>query len=292
MSDTASGETGVTLAREVAWSGVGLHTGQTVRARILPARRGITFERLDLAGAPRVRACAESASAATLGRHTVLAHAGVRVATVEHVLSVLAAFGVTAARISLDGEEVPDAGDGSAAQLAAWVAEAGTALALPGPPPLCLTAPFYFRDDSATFAAIPSSHLAVEYVFDHPHPQLGRQEFSLAVTRERYVAEIASARTFATTEEVEAMRARGLARGGSLRNAVVVGPDGPLGGTAWRFPGEAVRHKILDLIGDLSLLGRPLHATIRAERTGHRSNVRFVAALEDLCGQIVLAPVD
>ncbi len=283
---------GLTLAREVEWAGIGLHTGQRARARICPARRGIVFERRDLAGAPRVSACVATALAGTVGRHTVLERDGVRVATVEHVLSVLSALGITAARIVLEGEEVPDAGDGSVAELAAWIDAAGVAPALPGPPALEPAEVFRFRDGNAHFEVAPARGLSVEYLFDHPHPHLGRQEFGLEVSRARFIADIAPARTFATLEEVEGLRDRGLARGGSLDNAVVVGPEGPLGEAGWRFPGEAVRHKVLDFLGDLSLLGRPLHARVRAERSGHRSNVRFAAALEDAFGATAPDPVD
>lgn len=272
---------GVTLARPVTWSGIGIHTGARVQADILPADAGLVFVRRDLPGEPVVAARAAAAVPATHGQHTVLEEDGVRVATVEHVLSVLAGFGVTAARIVLDGEEVPDAGDGSVAPLAALVGAAGCA-ATPGaaPAPLVLREPFTFADGHATYRAMPAEGLSLHCVFEHPHPRLGRQEYSYALSTDTYVRDIAPARTFATWEEVEALRARGLARGGSLENAVVVGPDGPLGGMDWRFEGEAVRHKVLDVIGDLHLLGRPLHAAVRTERSGHRANVRFVAALE------------
>ncbi len=271
---------GRTLARAIRWDGVGLHCGAQVRAAIEPAPRDVVFVRADLPGHPEVPATVTAALAATEGRHTVLEAGGVRVATVEHVLAVLAAFGVTAARVVLDGPEVPDAGDGSAAFLAGQVAETGVVQAAAAPDALRLQAAFSFEDGHARFHAEPAEQLTVDYLFDHPHPHLGRQRAEFSLSPQAFVSDIAPARTFVTLDEVAWLRENGLAQGGSLENAVVVGPDGPLPPQAWRFPDEAVRHKILDLLGDLALLGRPLCARIRAERTGHRANVRFAAALE------------
>ncbi len=262
-----------TLARPASFAGVGLHSGVEARLRVepAPAGQGLVFVRADLPGAPRVpvavEAVVDTRLATTLGRN------GVRVGTVEHLLAALLGAGVDDATLVLHGPEVP-ALDGSAAGFARAFAEAGL-LARDAPrPPLRLPAPIELREGARRARLLPADRLEIDVRIDFPAP-VGAQRCAFALEPGAFSRELAWARTFGFLRDVEALRRMGLAKGGSLDNAVVFTEDGPLNEGGLRAPDEPARHKALDLLGDLALLGRPLLARVEVERPGHG----FTAAL-------------
>jgi UDP-3-O-[3-hydroxymyristoyl] N-acetylglucosamine deacetylase len=235
------------------------------------------FVRTDLPGAPRVPALLGHADRQGGDvRRTRLAAGGVRLSTCEHVLAALAGLGVDNAEIRLDGEEPPEP-DGSALPFALAILEAGIVEQDAPRRPLAPPRPVTVEDWNRSIRLEPAERLELAYRLHYDHPAVGTQELAWTADPDRFVAEIAPARTFALEEEVAELERRGLARGGSLDNAIVVGPKGPLNPGPLRFPDELVRHKILDLLGDLSLLGRPLRARVSADRSGHSTNVALAA---------------
>ena len=254
-----------TLRREVGCTGIGLHSGRPVRLRLVPApaEHGIRFARTDVG----VEIPATLAHVGEQDHATTLRRDGVSVGTVEHVLAALAGLGVDDARVEVDGPEVPVL-DGSAAPFVILLHEAGLRpLAVPR---------LYLRvreevavvhgTKSARLA--PSDHFEVGYSIGFDHPLLRHQTFALRVTPRSFTDHIAPARTFAFLREVEMLRKSGLALGGSLENAVVIGETGVLNNKL-RYEDEFVRHKILDAVGDLALLGYPVLGRLEATRAGH-----------------------
>jgi UDP-3-O-[3-hydroxymyristoyl] N-acetylglucosamine deacetylase len=262
-----------TLQGPVECDGIGLHTGRRARLRILPAPAdgGITFLRADLGGV-EIPATWKLLNGTSLS--TTLSRGDIRVATVEHVLSALHGLGIDNARIAVDGPEIPIL-DGSAAPFVALVQAAGVRPLDRPRRYLALRRPVRISDGDKEILALPANELRATYAIDFPHPAIGCQAVDLAVGEAEYATAIAPARTFCLLRDVEAMRRAGLARGGSLQNAVVVGDDGILNG-ALRLPDEFVRHKVLDLVGDLALLGAPLRAHVLAFKGGHRLHAALV----------------
>jgi UDP-3-O-[3-hydroxymyristoyl] N-acetylglucosamine deacetylase len=266
-----------TLRTTVSIEGVGLHSGHPVRAsfRPAPAGHGIVFRRLDR---PDTLVPARVESASTFDYATTLSVDGVSVGTVEHVLSAAYGEGLDNCVIELDGPEVPIL-DGSALPFVRLFHAAGferldspvESLAFPEPVEVS-------RDGRGVSFQPDGPGLTITYEIDFPHPVVGRQELTVAIRPEEYSTRIAPARTFGFAKDVDALRSRGLARGGSLHNAVVLDEDGVLSGPL-RFRDEFVRHKILDLVGDLALLGVSLHGHIHARRAGHALHIEFARAL-------------
>src|SRR3989442_1383082 len=237
---------------EVRFEGRGLHTGRPVMTRILPAspNSGIVFVRTDQDGRA-VPARQEYLEASRLS--TSLSRNGIRVATVEHLLAVLWALGVDNARVEVDGPEVPIL-DGSAAPFAEALGEVGLKRQNAPGRFLTMLQPISVAEGEKRLAIFPANDLTAAYAIDFSQPVIGYQEKAFRLSPHAFAEELAPARTFCLVQDVEAMRRQGLALGGSLSNAVVVGDDGILNGPL-RFPDEFVRHKLLDLIGDLALLG-------------------------------------
>ncbi len=208
-------------------------------------------------------------------RATVLGRDGASVSTTEHLLSALFAMGVTNAEIHVDGPEIP-AGDGSAAEFVAAIAECGIETQARPRAVLRVDEPLVIRAGDRMIAALPSPAFWVRFVADFPTP-IGTQYYYGEIDSATYGEEIAGARTFGYLHEIEALLARGLARGGSLENALVFGPEGPMQPLRW--PNEAVRHKVLDLIGDLALLGAWPQCEIVAFKSGHELHVAATRAL-------------
>jgi UDP-3-O-[3-hydroxymyristoyl] N-acetylglucosamine deacetylase len=260
-----------TLRESLRFEGVGLHTGAHCRVdvRPAPADAGLTF----LLGSTRVPAIAEYV--VDTSRATVLGCDGVTVSTTEHLLSALFAMGVANADIVVDGPEIP-ARDGSASEFASAIARCGLREQSAERRTLELEESLIVRDGDKLVAAFPAPSLRVRFVADFAAP-IGTQYFCSEIDSERYVAEIAGARTFGYLHEVEALLARGLAQGGSLENALVFTADGPLQPLRW--PNEAVRHKVLDLIGDLALLGEWPHCELIAIKSGHQLHSSLTSAL-------------
>jgi UDP-3-O-[3-hydroxymyristoyl] N-acetylglucosamine deacetylase len=255
-----------TLARETVLEGVGLHTGRTVRLTLVPApaEHGVVFERTDLGA--RIPATLDHAGRAFYA--TVLERDGASVSTVEHLLAALYALQVDDVLVRLDGPEVPIL-DGSARPFVDAILGAGRVELPVSRRYIHLVRPVAVERDDKRIAAHPAADFRVTYAIDFDHPMLGYQELTVGLWDENaFTAKLASARTFTFERDVEALRQSGLARGGSLDNAVVLG-DSEVLNADLRFPDEFVRHKILDLTGDLALLGHPLRAHVVAYRAGH-----------------------
>ncbi len=266
-----------TPSRELEFRGVGVHSGRPVRLLLRPSEAGaIVFRRVDLGGA-EIPVDARSASS---GNRTVLEAGGARVETVEHLLAALAAFGVGSVVIELDAPEVPIL-DGSALPFARALSDAGLRDLPIAAEPLPVREPFRVEAAGASLEASPHPGLRIDYTIVFAHPAIGTQRLAVDVTAGSFLAEIAPARTFGFLKDAEAIRARGLAGGSSLENTVVLDDAGPVNGPL-RFPDEFVRHKILDLAGDLGLLGRPVAGLFRAVRGGHDLHLRAVRRLLDL----------
>ncbi len=260
-----------TLRDSLAFEGIGLHTGAHAAVEVRPADvdTGIVF----LLGTQRVPAIAPRI--VDTSRATVLGEGSASVSTTEHLLSALFAMGVTNAEISVDGPEIP-IGDGSAAGFVAAIEACGLAEQMRPRSAIHIDEPFFIRDGDRMIAALPASSFCVRFVADFPAP-IGTQYFYGEVEPSIYAREIAAARTFCYLHEVDALRAKGLALGGTLDNALVFTPEGPMQPLRW--PDEAVRHKVLDLIGDVALLGAWPQCEIVAVKTGHQLHAQFTQAL-------------
>ncbi|MCX7626725.1 MAG: UDP-3-O-acyl-N-acetylglucosamine deacetylase [Candidatus Sumerlaeaceae bacterium] len=268
-----------TIARMSELVGRGVHFGETVRMRVLPAppHTGIVFVRIDLPGAPEIPANFESLAQEDLLRRTTLRWHEAEVHTVEHFLAAAYVLGITNLRIELDGSELPFL-DGSAQPFAQFLLDAGVAEQEATIETCAPSRPLAFRFDHAEIVAMPATDFRVTFFFSSENPLLRTQSATFVVTPESFIREIAPARTFAFFHEIESLRRRGLIRGGSLASAVVIGRKAILNNEL-RYSDEPVRHKILDFIGDLALLGKPVVGHFLAWRSGHRANAAFVRFL-------------
>jgi UDP-3-O-[3-hydroxymyristoyl] N-acetylglucosamine deacetylase len=282
-----------TLARSVCVEGVGIHSGLRVRLELHPGAPGSgwRFLRRDVADRdPWVRASAEAVVETRLS--TVLANAdGVRVATVEHLAAALAALGVDNVLVALDGPELPIL-DGSASEWVALIDAAGLAVQAAPRRRFVLRRPLRIRLGESSAILIPAEHPRYSVSIEFPERLIGHQHLDFELDAEVFRRDIAPARTFGFLRDIERLLAEGLARGGSLDNAVVVDGERVLNPGGLRFPDEFVRHKLLDLIGDLALIGAPIMAHVIAHRPGHALNNRILRALvaEDLLVEQSLAP--
>jgi UDP-3-O-[3-hydroxymyristoyl] N-acetylglucosamine deacetylase len=265
-----------TIRREVARQGIGLHSGEKVTLRLRPAAagQGIRFVRTDLGGTiiPASHAFLDRCQHAT-----TLRQGEATVETVEHLLSALYGFGIDNVDAELDARELPIL-DGSAVAFLNLLQEAGRRELSEERQFLQVHSPVGIVEQGKEIVVVPADHLAVSYYIDFPHPAIGRQERTIPVNPASFQKEIAPARTFTFVHEVDALRRMGLALGGSLTNAVVLDERRLLNSTL-RFPDEFVRHKLLDLIGDLCLLGRPLRGHVMAFKAGHDLHGRLVSRL-------------
>lgn len=264
-----------TLSREITISGRGLHGNRPCTVRLVPvsAPSGLVF--VHLPTGTELPAKAELAGDLVLA--TTLVKDGVRLQTVEHLLSALMGLEVEHLRIEVDAEELPIL-DGSAAPWVEAILRAGAKSLAGRRRFLKVTQPVEVRNGDRWIRVLPFDGFRLRYVIDFPVPALGRQSRELTLTPEKYRRELSAARTFCLEQEIDLMRARGLALGGSLDNAVVFGADGPLN-ESLRFEDEAVRHKMLDLVGDLALLGAPLLGLVEAHAAGHALHVALTQAI-------------
>lgn len=268
-----------TIARPVSLEGIGLHLGAACRISFQPAPSGagISFCRTDLANSPTIPALAEHAVLAE--RHTQLGADPVSVHTVEHVLAAVCGCGIDDLRIELDAAEPPIM-DGSAAPFVDALLAAGIVEHAGKPDVLALKRPVRVTDGDSEYEAVPAPELELTVTIDFPHPTIGVQRGCYRVTRDVFARELAPARTFGFVHEVEALRAKGLIRGASLDNAVVLDENGVLG-TTLRWPDEFVRHKALDCVGDLALAGGRVRAKVTAIKPSHRGTVQLVRAMRE-----------
>jgi UDP-3-O-[3-hydroxymyristoyl] N-acetylglucosamine deacetylase len=280
-----------TLRRSISCAGIGLHSGNKVTLSLKPAAAdsGIRFRRADLGGL-EVPALVTHVGGINLA--TGLTRDAVKVDTVEHLLSALVSLGIDNVVIELNSAEVPIM-DGSAAPFVYLIHEAGVKR-LPNPRRyLKVQRPIALSHGDKRIALYPSDHFKVTYSIAFDHPLLRHQSRTLRITEESFVDDIAPARTFGFLKEVEMMRQQGLALGGSLENAVVIGDTAVLN-NGLRFDDEFVRHKILDVIGDMALVGYPIIGHLVAHRGGHGLHTAFAALVleESDAWTLVEAPVD
>jgi UDP-3-O-[3-hydroxymyristoyl] N-acetylglucosamine deacetylase len=265
-----------TIETEVRCSGVGLHTGAPVTLVLKPAPEGygVTFQRSDVPGARLIPArhanVVDSSLATTLGRE------GVRVGTVEHLCAALGGLGVDNLKVELDGPEVPIM-DGSAAPFCYLLRSAGIVEQRRTKKFLVLRRRVAVRDGDKLAELAPAQQFRVRCNIDFKHPLISDQSFELEFSDRSFHREISRARTFGFLRDVEALKKAGLARGGSLENAIVVDDFSILNPDGLRYPDEFVRHKILDAMGDLFLIGMPVIGHLTALKSGHALNHRLVA---------------
>ena len=267
-----------TIGKDVTYKGLGLHSGMPVTMTMHPAApgTGIIFKRSDLPGGPEVPA--QSRYITNTLRATTLEKGEAKVFTVEHVLSALYALQIDNCVIEMDSPE-PPVGDGSAKTFCDMVEEAGVETQDEMIPILTLDTSAAVYEDNKFITALPYDGLRITFTSINPRPLLGTQMRDVVIDHDSYMKEIAPARTIGFTWELEAMRKMGLGKGGTLENAVVYSETECL--SQLRFPDELVRHKILDILGDISLVG-PLHAHIIAVLGSHKLNAELSEKLQAL----------
>ncbi len=264
-----------TLARPVQCTGIGVHSGRQVNLKILPAatNHGIKFLRTDLPGKPIVSAHFNSVVDTSLA--TVIGADGVIVSTIEHLMASFSGLCIDNALVELDGYEIPIM-DGSAAPFTRLLQSAGLQRQEALRCYFIIRQPISLREGAKSVTVFPATHYRISYSIDFDHPLIRQQDFSVVVTRETFDREISPARTFGFYYEIEYLKRYGLAQGGSLENAIVIDQDKILNTGGLRFTDEFVRHKLLDCIGDFSLLGMPILGHIVLKRSGHAFNHAFL----------------
>ncbi len=266
-----------TVQRAVSAKGVGLHSGVPVSIRILPAPAGtgIIFTRVDL---DRFEIPASWQYVQRVSYATSLMRQGVLISTTEHLLSVFYSMGIDNVQIEIDNLEVPIL-DGSGAPFVSLIREAGLKVLRKRRRYLRIRKAVQVEGAGKSIRIEPADHFCLTCNVYFNHPQVNQQSLQMPVTPERYARDIAPARTFGFEQELEQMRNMGLIRGATLDSAVCFGPEGVRNPDGLRFPDEPCRHKALDLIGDLALIGRPLLGHVIAERAGHAMHVALVAKI-------------
>ena len=268
-----------TIRRPVSVNGIGLHSGKPVSVTMAPAppNSGIVFRVAGhvepIPAAPE--SVVDSHYATTVGRN------GARIQTVEHLLAAAAGLGIDNLDVAVDGAEIP-AADGSAKPFVALLTAAGRTAQSAPRRPITIPHPIRVGTGGRWIQIVPSDAFRISYTLDHDHPAIGTLALSCAPSERMFVEDFAPARTYGFLKDLGRMRRAGLARGGSLENAVVLGERGVLNGL--RYRDEFVRHKILDLIGDLALLGRPIVGHVIARNAGHDLNFRLVVEIQRALG--------
>ena len=269
-----------TIKSTIEISGIGLHKGEEIKLTLKPSEnndeRGIIFKRIDVSGKNNVIKV-DYRNLFDLERGTNIRNEDdVKVHTIEHFLSSLSITGVTDILVEISGNELPIL-DGSSIGFVEKLLEAGIVELNEEIEPVVITEPVIFSDEKTGkyVMALPYDGFKISYTIDFNHSFLKSQYYELEVNLENYIENIAKCRTFAFDYEIDFLKKNNLALGGSLENAVVVGADGPLNPEGLRYSDEFVRHKILDIIGDLYVLGTPIKAHIIAIKAGHYVNSRL-----------------
>jgi len=265
-----------TIRNAASCTGVGLHSGAPVNVRILPAPAGsgIVFRRTDL---DDFEIEASGRNVARVSYATSLMKKGVLISTTEHLLSAFIGAGVDNAIVELDNLELPIL-DGSARPFVEMILQAGIRRQRKPRSYLRIVREIELREGDKFIAVYPDDSYSVSYSINFPHPQIGKQTFRAALTNGSYLEEIAPARTFGFLHEAEAMRQQGLIRGASMENAIVLNREKVLN-PPLRFRDEFVRHKVLDLIGDLALIGKRILGAVVADRAGHAMHTALVSRI-------------
>jgi len=275
-----------TVRKEIKAEGTGLHTGKKCSMRLMPAPKdsGLIFHRKDRQEYiyANLNTVSDTAYATTLGTN------GTSVRTVEHLLAALAGLGIDNLVIEMEGPEVPIF-DGSSKRFVEFIIESGVQDQSSKRPHMKITKPFSFKEGDAEIHALPYNGRSITYQINYPHKLLGNQQMTFEFEEEIFASEIAPARTFGFLKDVQKLRASGLAKGGSLENAIILSDSGIINQTALRYKDEFLRHKLLDFIGDMSLIGFPVLGYLIARRTGHTTNLKFARALYSAtsCWEIV-----
>ena len=266
-----------TIKKTISCSGVGLHTGKISTITLKPAQAGtgVFFKRIDLDGLT-IKAIANNTAATSYA--TTLSRNTASVKTVEHLLAALAGMQIDNVHIDIDEEEVPIM-DGSARPFAKCIVDAGIATQTAWKPVLKIIKPVFVRDGDKQLAIWPAETLKISYFIDFNHPLLREQSYHYQPSEDSFLRDISDARTFGFLSDVATLRANGLAKGASLENAVALDKDSVVNSDGLRHKDEFVRHKILDLIGDLSLIGMPVIGHIVAHKSGHGLNALMVSKL-------------
>ncbi len=264
-----------TLQQPAVVSGIGLHTGVPSTMTFKPASNGITFLRTDLPGSRPIRAHVDNVGSTLRG--TNLKNETAEVWTIEHAMSALHALGITDVAVEMDGPE-PPVTDGASDLYVSALLKAGIRELDTEQPVLNIKQKITYSSGNIFYSAEPADQLTFTFVYKHKHPLLAHSEYTFEFTQQNYIEQIARARTFGFEEELAFLKAHGLAKGGNLENAVIIGKDKFI--NERRFPDEPVRHKLLDLVGDISLTGCKLPPlAIRCECGGHKHNVLFAKIL-------------
>ena len=267
-----------TIKHEIGCNSIGLHSGRKVGMVIKPAGvdEGIVFVRSDLQGNNRIKADVHNVRDTTLA--TTLGLNGVTVSTVEHLMSAFSGMGVDNAVVEVDAPEIPIM-DGSSRPFVELLKGVGTQVQGKCKRMLVIKKKVSVSEGESTAMLLPSPEFRITYKIEFDHPSIGLQSHDMKLSDVSYEEEICAARTFGFLKDVEYLQAKGLALGGSLRNAVVLDEHRVINKGGLRFPGEFVKHKILDAIGDLSLLGIPIIGHFVAFKSGHRLNNHLLKEL-------------
>ncbi|MDR2192010.1 MAG: UDP-3-O-acyl-N-acetylglucosamine deacetylase [Endomicrobium sp.] len=267
-----------TILKEVFVEGVGLHSGKNSKVVFKPAQagKGICFIRVDLPNKQEIEAVWQNAASGQAIRGSVIEKNGARIYTIEHIMSAASALGIDNMLVEINNSEPPIL-DGSAKIFAKTLSDAGIKELESPRQYYALKEPVHFEAGKTKISAYPSDKLEIECSISFNHPYLRHQEMKIEnINKEFYINELASAKTFCFDYEIEALQKSGLALGGNMDNAIVVSLDGIHNKEPLRYCDEFVRHKILDLIGDIYLAGKPIKARIVADRPGHQNNIGFV----------------
>jgi UDP-3-O-[3-hydroxymyristoyl] N-acetylglucosamine deacetylase len=269
-----------TVAKRVACSGVGVHSGKNVNLTIgpAPANHGIRFARTDLPDSPTVAALFNRVVDTSLA--TVIGDEGCIVSTIEHLMACFSGLSIDNALVELDSYEMPIM-DGSAAPFARLLRSAGTTTQKAPRHCITITEPIELREEDKFVGVYPAPRRKISCTIEYDHVLIGKQTITVNLTERVFEKEISPARTFGFLMEVEHLKRYGLARGGSLENAVVIDGDRVLNPGGLRFADEFVRHKLLDCIGDFSLLGMPIIGHIVTRKSGHALNHAFLKKVFD-----------
>ncbi|NIA16467.1 MAG: bifunctional UDP-3-O-[3-hydroxymyristoyl] N-acetylglucosamine deacetylase/3-hydroxyacyl-ACP dehydratase [Nitrospiraceae bacterium] len=267
-----------TIAEEVSFSGVGLHTGSLTAMTFKPGPpdSGVVFYRVDLPERPAIQADIDHV--VDVSRGTTIGLNGAKVHTVEHILAAIYGLDLDNVAIELDGPEIPN-GDGSSQPFMRVLKRAGKVEQDAARKYITITEPVYYRADDVTLSVLPADDLRMTMTIAYDHVAVGTQYASFNVTSETFEDELSPARTFCFLREVKMLQERGLIKGGSLESAVVIGDEAILNDEL-RFPDEFVRHKMLDLLGDMYLLGRRIKGHVIGVKSGHAKNVMFTKQIK------------
>lgn len=266
-----------TIAKEFTLSGRGLHTGNPVKITVRPSAEntGITFVRVDLPGAPRIRVGVEAVRPdAGVPRCTTIGSGNALIHTVEHLMSTLCGLGIDNLTIDIDANELP-ALDGSGLGFLQAIQKAGVVEQAAERQWIDIKEPLVVSRNGSSITILPDTEFKISYLLDYRHPHLTTQFFSTTLDQEHFAKEIAPCRTFCLEEEANELRKNGLGMGANYENSLIVGAKGVINNKL-RFPDEFARHKVLDFIGDLYLLGRPIRGNVVAVKSGHKLNLELL----------------